>query len=250
MNTRDNGNSDDRLQEDLDQIARSYGQLEHMEPPDMVDQAILNSAHRATEKKQHWMNFGWIQGLTTTALIVLAVTVVLKQSETIPLLEDNTNINGDIPLLQADEPTPVRSPDKRDVDTAMLKKQIQEESGVVVQDMAAAPPAAAEMATRNSEYRVSSKRSLDDVLTRTEADEAGATPGKSTARQRSDAQAAAAEAVTPATEKPADAHIDIEQQLQVILGLKEADDETWITELEKFTRKYPDYPLPEELKSK
>lgn len=40
----------------------------------------------------------------------------------------------------------------------------------------------------------------------------------------------------------------IERQLLAIIRLKEAGDDTWITELEKFKQVHPDYPLPEELK--
>jgi len=72
-NIQKNGNDDQALNEGLDKIGHEYGQLPADEPPRLLDQAILNSAHRAVEQKPHWMKFGWVHGLTTAAVMVLVI---------------------------------------------------------------------------------------------------------------------------------------------------------------------------------
>ena len=70
-----NGENDSSLNDDLVKLGHGYGQLQQDEPPELLDQAILNSAHRALEKKPHWMKFGWLHGLTTAAVFVLAFSL-------------------------------------------------------------------------------------------------------------------------------------------------------------------------------
>ena len=41
---------------------------------------------------------------------------------------------------------------------------------------------------------------------------------------------------------------EAESELQAIIELKEAGDESWRKELELFQQRYPDFPLPEGLK--
>lgn len=76
---------------DVSQELRStYSRLqasEMLEPPDLVDQAILNRA-RAAVRKPHssrpW-SFGWAHALSTAAVIVLGLTVMLQMREQVPL---------------------------------------------------------------------------------------------------------------------------------------------------------------------
>jgi hypothetical protein len=72
MNTiHNNGDNDKSLNDGMEKLGRAYDQLPNEEPPELLDQAILSSAHRAVEKKPHWMKFGWLHGLTTAAVVVL-----------------------------------------------------------------------------------------------------------------------------------------------------------------------------------
>ena len=50
-NTHNNGNND----KNLERLGQAYERLQQEEPPDLLDQAGLNSAHRAVENKPHWM---------------------------------------------------------------------------------------------------------------------------------------------------------------------------------------------------
>ena len=83
-----NGENDTSMDEGLDKLGQAYGQMEHEEPPELLDQAVLNSAHRAVENKPHWMQFGWLHGLTTAAVFVLAFSIILNQREPVPDFED------------------------------------------------------------------------------------------------------------------------------------------------------------------
>ena len=77
MNSIQNKGGNTPYSDDLDHIRDVYQQLDADEPPDLLDQAILNSAHRAVEKKPHWMKFGWLHGLTTTAVFILAFSWIV-----------------------------------------------------------------------------------------------------------------------------------------------------------------------------
>lgn len=88
MNTiQNNGPEDNSLKDDLEKLGRDYQQLRSEEPPELLDQAVLNSAHRALERRAGWMDFGWIHGLTTAAVVVLALTIILTQRQPVPLDE-------------------------------------------------------------------------------------------------------------------------------------------------------------------
>jgi len=79
-----NGEQDRSLHETLDKLGQSYAQLDRDEPPELLDMAILNSAHRAVEKKPQRLKFGWLHGLTTAAVFVLALTLIVHQRENQP----------------------------------------------------------------------------------------------------------------------------------------------------------------------
>ena len=61
------------------------------------------------------------------------------------------------------------------------------------------------------------------------------------------APAAVAESISSAHKARSRVDSVIEQELQVIIDLKNAGDETWAEELEAFIERYPDYQLPDEL---
>lgn len=93
-----NGENDQSLNDGLDKLDRVYGQLEQDEPPKLLDQAILNSAHRSVEKNPHWMKFSWLHGLTTAVVFVLAFTIILNQREPVPEFESGMSNNEAVDL--------------------------------------------------------------------------------------------------------------------------------------------------------
>ena len=229
-NIHNNGENDKALSEDLDKLGHAYDQLEQDEPPELLDQAILNSAHRAVEKKPHWMQFGWLHGLTTAAVFVLALSIILDQRETAPTYEDALR-STETPVLQREkaakklsvgESKPEESrhiryvsddaagkTDSDDKDAPAMELTLEEALMDEVDLMSAAPQAGA-----------ISKQSSPVVVTEPAASEV-----KSRARTESEA----------------------EQRLLTIIKLKQDGDDSWATELESFKVDYPDYPLPEEL---
>lgn len=73
-----NGKDDKTLDRDLGTLDDLYRSVESDGPPELLDQAILNRAHRAVETNNSWLDFGWMHGLTTVALVVLTFSVVLS----------------------------------------------------------------------------------------------------------------------------------------------------------------------------
>jgi len=83
MNSNHKNGKDDRsLDHELDQLDQLYHSDESIEPPDLIDQTILNKARRAVEPKNSWLDFGWIHGVTTVALVVLTFSIFTTQRET------------------------------------------------------------------------------------------------------------------------------------------------------------------------
>ena len=83
-----NGPDDKQLADDLENLGQAYKQQSNEEPPELLDQAILSSAHRALESKDHWLDFGWVHGLTTAVVVVLAFSIILTHRQTTGLEEN------------------------------------------------------------------------------------------------------------------------------------------------------------------
>lgn len=276
-NIPNNGENDQSLSDDLDRLGDAYGQLQHEEPPELLDQAILNSAHRAVEKKPGWMQFGWLHGLTTAAVFVLALSLIFNQREQVPVYEEGIRVNESIGLQRE------RAAKKQsgDVQTDDLRMEMKEETEkpqdafrsapvttaspseameAAASNQAAEPAAGARISSYVSESRkVKTDRTDKDAIANEpaneskieelrvgEADLMADAPEVEEIYKQSRPAAIAAPMASEA-EAPADNESEIEQKLLSILKLKQSGDEAWITELAKFKQNYPDYPLPDEL---
>ena len=61
-------------------MARSaWSQLEQAEPPDLLDQAVLNAARRAAERPVRRRAARWLGALATAAVVVLTLSIVIRQ---------------------------------------------------------------------------------------------------------------------------------------------------------------------------
>jgi hypothetical protein len=78
-NQHPNRESDSRLEEELQAARSAWSQLEHEEPPDLLDQAVLNSARRAVARTAKRPAMRWMGGLATAAVVVMAVAIAVKQ---------------------------------------------------------------------------------------------------------------------------------------------------------------------------
>ncbi len=229
------------LDQGLDELGRAYRDLGSDNPPDLLDQAILNRAHREVEKKAGWMQFGWLHGLTTAAVIVLAFSIVLQQREPIPV-EEGLVPESSAPLIGSES----RGSDRlqQAAPTAAMKLEAEEavDSNLEIREYSepnkerqllekvAGAPAAARAQEISLEEEAPTQRSRAKGL------DVGETGFASVIAPQESEDEDALQDMTPA-----------EQQLAKILRLKDADDESWKKELEDFLQQFPDYPLPAQL---
>lgn len=262
-----NGENDKLLNEDLDKLGHSYSGLRQDEPPDLLDQAVLNSAHRAVEKKPHWMKFSWVHGLTTAAVFVLALSLIINQREPSPATPEG---------LDLEYPTAPRLDARARKQSADIKTDVVRQEPIEIN------------AGRSDGLTNTAAGAMDDAASRTlpvdtpetqkpkyaeqvlqaepssidEADQDGAEKAEEAVMQkvsgdsepeetggRNEFREGSAIAASPAVEPGESKEIDtvIEARLLAIIKLKQDDDERWKTELAAFVENHPDYPLPEEL---
>jgi hypothetical protein len=264
-NTHNNGNNDN----DLESLGKAYTRLQQEEPPDLLDQAVLNRAHRAVEKKPHWMKFSWLHGLTTAAVFVLAFSLVLNQREPVPDFEAGIqseelelNQQGTLSKKQsADEPVDSLRQQKKEKGDARydkLRTRMAPPAVPASEPVTAAgeEPETAERLRSNyiQELRVIEPDQADeDIGEIVSGVEAEAPEMADSLADQAEAAASAPIATEPVgaalREKLAEAERDpeIEKKLKAIIELKQSGDPGWEKELASFRESYPDYPLPDEL---
>jgi hypothetical protein len=242
MNTHHtHGDNDKILDQDLEHLGQAYGALEQDTPPGLLDQAILNRAHRAVGKKPGWLQFGWLHGLTTAAVIVLAFSIVLNQREPIPV-EESLILESSPALLRSEATGKGQAEPAKDAGEIEFKALRTASEEDVSQKSATSRK---EALPAGSTLSVSSAPQPAEVELREEA-APGAT---STAHDTVDFLSVVAPAAIQYDEQDAaeNEQLDAEQRLAEIISLKQAGDETWKAALDAFREQFPDYPLPAEL---
>lgn len=263
-----NGEHDSSLDNGLDKLDRAYAHLPDEQPPELLDQAILNKAHRAVEKQSHWMQFGWLHGLTTAAVVVLAISLVFNQREQMPGLENDLRLDESIPLQR--ERTAKTKSDEASLELKEKRESPQDEfrgapsaasppgepKKTTVGDQAAATSAQVRRSTegvnlqqlksQNADRDVSANEPVIEAHFSNEDVLPSETPELEIGAKQSLPATVAADLAEEVDDfsGPED---EITKQLQEIILLKQAGDESWLTELQKFRQNHPDYPLPEEL---
>ena len=71
-------------EKDLEQVLSAMPNLEAAEPPEMVDQAVLNMARRDLELRSRRRPMRWLGAFATAAVVVLSVSIVLQQDPNSP----------------------------------------------------------------------------------------------------------------------------------------------------------------------
>lgn len=66
---------------DLEAVRSAWSRLEQSEPPELIDQAVLNSAKRQLEASRKRLPLRWLGGLATAAIVVLTLAIVVRQDE-------------------------------------------------------------------------------------------------------------------------------------------------------------------------
>lgn len=199
---------DQSLENDLEEIRSVLGEQEHPEPPELLDQAVLNTARRelAEQRKQGLRRFPlrWMGAFATASVIILAIGLVVQQEQELPERgdgeRDRSRMKVEAPASLAEEPVAETLPSpSSDRDGSISRRAA---------PAAAAPARAAEFATQST------------------ADESAMLSKEQDAVD---------------LESP-------EDWIARMLQLKSSDQQDQLArELEAFRSSYPDHPLPSEL---
>jgi hypothetical protein len=221
-----NQEREDRLDRDFRQLQREYDALPDDGPPELIDRAVRNLAHReasAGKIRRPW-SFGWVHAVTSAAVVVLAVAIYTHQPDT-----------GVDEALRVARPP---SPKLRDIESETQPLQIPARRAT-----AAEPALAREIRQRDTAGKAAEPAPNAVAAEQNEealADLALADSAEVGAAQR------AAKAVS-ATDVD-DVLADPEKWLDDILELKrQGAEEAAARELQAFRAAWPDYPLPAEL---
>jgi len=233
------------LKEGLDQLGQAYGQLRQDEPPELLDQAILNRAHRAVEKKPYWMRFGWLHGMATTAVFVLAFFLVVKQTETPPVFETGADLN-DAASLQRNKAAKVAPSNIKPAESLRVRADQKESKQQVLQSRPATT--AGETQPFETVPGVSSQAPSAEATRASFVADSLHNKGKRLDADDEMSPLREEEIDGDATTLSSKTDFDAEERLLEIIKLKRSGDETWKTALASFRESYPDYTLPDELK--
>lgn len=228
------------FERELQAVQAEWDRMETPEPPNLVDQAVLNAARRDLEPRQKRKSLRWMGGFATATVVVLAATVMLQQES--QLLEPSLQDSGEF-----------RSKEKS---AARL-----EESTTLSTEQSPLPAAEPRALTREA------KRQKQAIPVQHDADESDAmkstiTPGAIRADRlnmtpgvtapASTAKEELADAATVAETEP-DEEVDLaprsaEDWIQHMLELRQYGQMKRLAgEIAAFRNYYPEYPLPEEL---
>lgn len=261
--SHNNGESNGTLHDDLEQISRDYKSMEEQEPPELLDQAILSAAHRAVERKPGWMQFGWLHGLTTTAVIVLAISLVWQQKNTSPAFKDAIGPNTPTPLQSQKTANPSApratakstGPEiKMDENSLSRQKMSISESPSILQNEAE-PVETVQSRESGDVQVVTGTRLVDEEVAeyRIDADKKETPVRRAFSDEIDSVAEVMEEEVSHQTtgvsvqEDQQQTELTVEEHLAMIIRLKNAGDESWHTKLLEFKKRFPDYPVPEEL---
>lgn len=240
MNThRTHGDNDTILDQDLGHLEQAYLELEQDTPPGLLDQAILNRAHRAVSKKPGGLQFGWLHGLTTAAVIVLAFSIVLNQREPVPV-EDTLMLESSPALPRSEATGKSQAQPATDADQLEFEAVREASESDVLQKSAM---------SRKEAFPPGEVLNISNAETEIGLQEEAAPRAKSAAHDADDSIMPTAPVATEYREQdvPVEDEPDAEQKLAEIIRLKQAGDETWKAALDVFREQFPTYPLPAEL---
>lgn len=218
------------FEKDLESVQAAWTRLDRAEPPDLLDQAILNSAARALEsgpapwwkrRPVHWA------GATATAMVLaLTLTLVIRQD----------------PMAPAPMTAPVQMGQdelKQDRDDSVLSKKVEAETD------------GSDLYRRNLQEKLVRSQSRTEPAGDLEEHLAAPAPPQSrmaaTAGQRE--ELSSDPAGTAEVAEMADSIMTPEEWIMRLLELQKSGKEQAFTEeLAAFRAAYPEYPLPPGLK--
>jgi len=205
------------FEHDLEAVRSAWSGLEQTDPPELLDQAVLNTARRELGARRKRRPLNWMGAFATAAIVVLALTIVIQQDEqqTTPTLKKT---NG----FKLDQAAPAASRSEADLN------DLEEKSGH--------EPAARQLTPQREEKTgLRMKKSVAAPVT-----PAADAAVMAVAEEMSDSPAEPA--------KDADRIPEADAWIGRLLHLRQTrQDEKLVQELAAFRNAYPDYVLPPEL---
>lgn len=201
--------ANDKLERDLEEIRAVLSGPDSPEPPDLLNQAVINAARRELDGPgKHWLRrfpVRWMGAFATASVIVLALGLIVQQEQESPDFPvekaDRARLKSEAPMRESKGAAEKRLPAKdADRDDAAAQR---------VAPMATAPAKATEFSTQG----LADQPALPEP------------------------ESAAEDVQTP------------EDWIELMLELKSSNQQARLSrELEAFRSVYPDYPLPTELR--
>lgn len=204
-----NQKANDNLERDLEDIRAALSGPGSPEPPDLLNQAVLNTARRALDGPgKRWPRrfpVRWMGAFATASVIILALGLIVQQEQETPSLPvteaDRMKLNSEAPLEES-----------KDAAEKHLMSKSNDRTDSATQR--AAPMAAAPAKT--AEFAVEEMADESALLEQRDAMEVVRSP---------------------------------EDWIDLMLELKSSNQLNLLsTELEAFRSVYPDHPLPNELR--
>ena len=220
-------NDDAKLEQELAGLQAEWNGLPQAEPPDLLDQAVLNAARRDLESTSRRRPMRWLGGFATAAVVVVALTLVIEQD----------------PRSTSTAPVPEPAPLQKGAPGASA-----ESAPEASRLQAPLPPAEPETMAREARR--------DATRLKAAADNAVAEKAEPGAGRRLELSTAAAPAVSDAQEAGAladealeeSALRDPESWIEALLELQASGETDALRAgIAAFRSAYPDYPLPDEL---
>ena len=69
------------FERNLEAVRSAWSGLEQTDPPELLNQAVLNTARRELDARRKNRPLRWLGGFATAAVIVLALSIVIQQDE-------------------------------------------------------------------------------------------------------------------------------------------------------------------------
>ena len=226
------------FENELHAVQAEWDRMESVQPPELVDQAVLNAARRDLAPPRERKSLRWLGGFATATVVVLAVTLMLQQESQLsePSLQDTGAFRSNA------EPA-VRL----------------EESAALPAEQAPLPAAQPRALTREAKRREQAAP-VQPGAEQSDAMKSAITPGAVRADRLSMTPGIPAEAGTPQAELSAAAAV-AEEEADHDLAPRGAED--WIRhmlelrdygqtkrlagEIAAFRHYYPEHPLPDAL---
>jgi hypothetical protein len=206
--------SEPEFEQDLEVVRSAWSGREKVEPPELLDQAVLNTARRELDARRKRRPLRWLGGFATATVVVLALTIIIQQDQQ-PTLEKTDGF-----MLDQAAPVARKKESKRDDRVEMAAPE--RAAGQIIPESG-----------QRTEFRAQTSAAPQ------------ADPGSNAAS----ITVAEEIVIAPAEpEKGANRILEAEAWIERLVLLRETQqDEKLVLELAAFREAYPDYPLPPEL---